>query len=99
LISYTIYIKLLLPLSFLFLAAYTTAEPGTTFIGASFKETFNDIELTAIVTSFTPPNKKQPKDLTEVETHGLYKVEYSDGDHAQLYYSDLLKRGAVKPDL
>ena len=85
---------------FLLLLSYTYitfAEPGQSFIGATFKETFPNLgELTGSVTAYTPPvpSDQQSVDLTKVEAFGLYKVEYSDGDHAQLYYSDLIKRGA-----
>jgi hypothetical protein len=79
-------------------AAATVEEPGENFIGATYSETFEGLGLlTAEIVDFTPPSSTPSTDLREVETRGLYKVLYSDGDHAQLYYKDLIKRGAALP--
>jgi len=73
-------------------------EPGFQFIGATFSQTFEkEGLLTAEVVDYTPPSPQVSNDVTNIETHGLYKVLYSDGDHAQLYYKELLKYGAVIP--
>ena len=79
-------------------AATVDEEPGENFIGATYSETFEGLGLlTAEIVDFTPPSSTPSTDLREVETRGLYKVLYSDGDHAQLYYKDLIKRGAALP--
>ena len=79
-------------------AATVDEEPGENFIGATYSETFEGLGLlTAEIVDFTPPSSTSSTDLREVETRGLYKVLYSDGDHAQLYYKDLIKRGAALP--
>ena len=79
-------------------AAIVDEEPGENFIGATYSETFEGLGLlTAEIVDFTPPSSTPSTDLREVETRGLYKVLYSDGDHAQLYYKDLIKRGAALP--
>lgn len=79
-------------------ATVNEPEPGENFIGASYSETFKGLGLlTARIVDFTPPSSTPSTDLREVETRGLYKVLYSDGDHAQLYYKDLIKRGAALP--
>ena len=90
----------MIPLAVFTLAfmAAAAADPGISFIGATFRETFDGVgELGAEVVGFTPPAATPPDHVEDVETRGLYKVLYSDGDHAQLYYTDLLKRGAALP--
>ena len=72
-------------------------EPGHAFVGATFSQDFAELgTLTAEVTGFTPPGPP-PIDasVADIETKGLYKVLYSDGDHAQLYFEELLRHGAT----
>lgn len=81
----------------LFLSAESRAdEPGASFVGATFTETFEkEGTLTAKVISYHPPDLgDSTSSISDVETRGLYKVKYSDGDHAHLYYEDLIKKGA-----
>ena len=74
-------------------------EPGEQMIGATFSQEFPKLGiLTAKVTEYTPPKVKGVNDVSDIETKGLYKVVFSDGDYGQYYYSDLLKHGAKIPD-
>ena len=63
------------------------------FVGAIFTQVVKGVSYQATVVSYTPP-QTEVQDLAEVETKGLYKVLYDDGDFAQLYYEDLLRHGA-----
>ena len=81
----------------LFLASTSLAEePGHAFIGATFSQEFDELGvLTAEVTGYTPPTAPAAgASVADIETKGLYKVLYQDGDHAHLYYEELLKHGA-----
>eukprot|EP00505_MAST-04D_sp_SCG-Rhode-Island_P003033 Stramenopile-MAST_4_protein_3033 len=85
-------------LFWLVLATASVEEPGEKMIGATFEQEFpKEGVLTAKVTEYTPPKNNKGADLADVETKGLYKVVFSDGDFGQYYYSDLLKHGAKVP--
>ena len=74
-------------------------EPGERMIGATFSQEFPNLGvLTAKVTEYTAPKIKGVNDVSEIETKGLYKVVFSDGDYGQYYYSELVKHGAKIPD-
>ena len=84
--------------AWLVLATASVEEPGEKMIGATFEQEFpKEGVLTAKVTEYTPPKNNKGADLADVETKGLYKVVFSDGDFGQYYYSDLLKHGAKVP--
>lgn len=72
-------------------------EPGRAFVGATFSQDFAELRtLTAEVIGYTPPGPPPiGASIADIETKGLYKVLYSDGDHAQLYFEELLRHGAT----
>ena len=75
-------------------SAVAREEPGNAFVGATFTQVVKGVTYEGKVVSYTPP-QTNAQHLTEIETKGLYKVVYDDGDFAQLYYEDLMRHGAT----
>ena len=72
----------------------SSEEPGGEMLGVTFKQTFPKVgTLTGKVTDYIAPSTRG-----RVETKGLYKVDFSDGNSGLYYYGDLLQNGAKIPE-